>query len=327
MSTQESRTAAGERERLLERRPLGRTGLLAPALCIGTSAIGSIPGIYGYEVGTDQALEALRAVFAGPVPFVDTSNSYGGGESERRIGAVLREIGGLPPQFLLSTKVDPDASGDFSGARVRRSLDESRERLGLDVLPLVHLHDPEKIGFAAAMAPGGPVEALVALRDEGRIGHLGVAGGPVGMLQAFVDTGLFEVVITHNRLTLLDRSADPLLDRCAEVGVAVVNGAPFGGGILVKGPVASPRYAYRPASEGVLAAAATMQRVCDEAGVPLAAAALQLSLRDPRVSSTIVGITRPERLEQTLELATTPIPEDVWPRLAAVTPPEDGWLD
>src|SRR4051812_1214545 len=218
----------------LDLRPLGRTGLSAPALCIGTSAIGSIPRIYGYEVGTDQALETLRAVFDGPIRFIDTSNSYGGGESERRIGTVLRERGGVPGDFLLSTKVDPDATGDFSGARVRRSLDESCERLGLDVLPLVYLHDPERIDFADATAPGGPVEALVALRDEGRIGHIGVAGGPVDLLRRFVGLGVFEAVITHNRFTLLDRSAEPLLHDCAEAGVAVVNGAPFGGGILVK---------------------------------------------------------------------------------------------
>lgn len=105
-----------ERGAMLERRPFGKTGLLAPQLCIGTSAIGSIPQIYGYGVETGQALATLRAVFAGPIRFIDTSNSYGQGEAERRIGTVLREIGGLPADFLLSTKVDPDASLDFSGS-------------------------------------------------------------------------------------------------------------------------------------------------------------------------------------------------------------------
>jgi D-threo-aldose 1-dehydrogenase len=312
---------------VLEARPLGRTGLRAPALCIGTSAIGSIPHVYGYEVAEEQALETLRAVFAGPVRFVDTSNSYGAGESERRIGTVLREIGGLPPDFLLSTKVDPlPGSTDFSGARVRASLAESSERLGMPVLPLVHLHDPEKISFAEATAPGGPVEALVALRDEGRIGHLGVAGGPVDMLRRFVELGVFDVVITHNRWTLLDRSAEPLLRDCADAGVAVVNGAPFGGGILVKGPEAAPRYAYREAPDPVRQAVLAMQQACDRAGVPLAAAALQSSLREPRISSTIVGITRPERLAQTLELAATPVPDELWAELAAATPPQETWL-
>jgi aryl-alcohol dehydrogenase-like predicted oxidoreductase len=145
-------------DEVLARRPFGRTGLLAPRLAIGTSALGSIPRIYGYGVDADQAATTLRAVLTGPIRFVDTSNSYGGGESERRIGAALAELGGLPDDLLLTTKVDPDGTGDFSGARVRRSLEESSERLGLDSFPLVFLHDPEKIPFEQAMGAGGPVE-------------------------------------------------------------------------------------------------------------------------------------------------------------------------
>ncbi|WP_432843161.1 aldo/keto reductase [Dactylosporangium sp. CA-092794] len=312
---------------VLTPRPLGRTGLPAPALCVGTSSLGSIPRIYGYEVGAEQARQTLRAVFAGPIRFVDTSNSYGGGESERRIGAVLREIGGLPPGFLLSTKVDPDATGDFSGRRVRASLDESRERLGMDHLPLVYLHDPERIDFGYATGPDGPVRALLALRDEGRIGHLGVAGGPVEMLRRYVGLGHFEAVITHNRYTLLDRSAEPLLDDCADAGVAVLNAAPFGGGILVKGPEDAPRYAYRDAPDLIRDRVREMARLCAAEGVPLAAAALQFSLREPRIAATVVGITRPERLAQLLEQATVPLPETLWPRLERLVPDRTHWLD
>ena len=311
---------------LLARRPLGRTGLLAPGLAVGTSALGSIPRIYGYGVDTDQAVETLRAVFAGPIRFVDTSNSYGGGESERRIGTVLREIGGLPDDVLLSTKVDPDETGDFSGERVRRSVQESMERMGLDFLPLVHLHDPERISFEQATEPGGPVEALVALRDEGLVGHLGVAGGPVDLLRRFVALDLFEAVISHNRWTLLDRSAGPLYDDCAARGIAVLNAAPFGGGLLVKGPEAAPRYAYRTASDTIRASALAMREACEAVGVPLAAAALQFSVRDPRIHATIVGITRPERLDQTLGLATQPIPEALWDELERHVPPAETWL-
>jgi D-threo-aldose 1-dehydrogenase len=268
-------------------------------------------------------------VFDGPIRFIDTSNSYGGGESEKRIGAVLREIGGLPDDFLLSTKVDPDNTLpvlDFSGRRVRESLAESMRRLGLDHLPLVHLHDPERITFEEATRPGGPVEALQELKAEGLIGHLGVAGGPVDMLRRFVDLGVFEVVITHNRYTLLDRSAAPLLDHCAEAGVAVVNGAPFGGGILVKGPESAPRYAYQTASDTVRERVTAMRRVCAEASVPLAAAALQFSLREPRVTTTIVGITKPERLAETVDLATLDIPAGVWSELDKLALPEELWL-
>lgn len=311
---------------MLDTRPLGTTGLSVPSLCIGTSAIGSIPRIYGYEVDTDQALRTLRAVFDGPVRFIDTSNSYGAGESEKRIGAVLREIGGLPPDFLLSTKVDPDASGDFSGPRMRVSVEESMERLGLDHFRLVYLHDPERIPFEEATAPGGPVDVLVRMKDEGLIDHIGVAGGPIGLLQRFVELGLFEAVITHNRFTLLDRSAQPLLDQCAAAGVAVLNAAPFGGGMLVKGPDTAPRYAYQMASDRIRESAARMLEACERAGVPLAAAALQFSTRDPRITSTIVGITRPERLDQTIGLASLDIPAELWAELEALVPSEETWL-
>ncbi|AYG03631.1 aldo/keto reductase [Gryllotalpicola protaetiae] len=314
---------------VLEKRPLGRTGLTVPPLCVGTSALGSLPRLYGYDVETDQALVTLRAVFDGPIPFVDTSNSYGNGESERRIGAVLRELGGLPDDFLLSTKVDPDRSQpvlDFSGTRMRASLDESSERLGIDYFPLVYLHDPERISFEEATAEGGPVEALVQLRDEGRIGHIGVAGGPVELLQRFVGLGVFEAVITHNRFTLLNRSAVPLLDQCAAAGVAVVNGAPFGGGILAKGPEAAPRYAYRELPDELRDSVIAMSAACDRAGVPLAAAALQFSMRDPRISATIVGITRPERLDETLRNAEAPISNELWDELDTLCPPEETWL-
>jgi D-threo-aldose 1-dehydrogenase len=308
----------------LEGRLLGRTGLAVTPLCIGTSALGSMPRVYGYAVPVQRAMETLRHVFDGQVTFVDTSNGYG--DSERLIGAVLRERGGLPDGFVLATKVDPDASGDFSGRHVRASVTESRERLGLDHLPLVYLHDPERIEFDAAMAPGGPVEVMRELRAEGVIGHLGVAGGPIDMMRRYVATGAFEAAITHNRYTLLDRSAQPLLDDCAQAGVALVNAAPFGGGMLVKGPQAQPNYAYRRADAAVHERVAMIDGICRGYGVPLAAAALQFSMRDPRVASTIVGITRPERLEHMIELAAHPIPDELWDSLLPLAAPEEAWL-
>ena len=306
-------------------RTLGRTGLQVTELCVGTSAIGNMPKIYGYSVGEERALQTLRRVFQGQVTFVDTSNSYGvNGSSERLIGTVLRELGGVPPGFLIATKVDPDSTGDFSGRRVNASVQESRERLGMATLPLVYLHDPERMSFEDGMAAGGAVEAMRQLQAAGTIGHLGVAGGPIDLLRRYVATGLFDVVITHNRFTLLDRSAQPLLDDCAAAGVAVVNGAPFGGGMLAKGPDVTDRYCYRPAPTQIIDAAKRIQATCERHGVPLAAAALQFSMRDPRICSTIVGMTRPERVEQTIQLAEHAIPEVLWQELAPA--PEEVWL-
>ena len=120
------------------------------------------------QVSLEDALATVRRTLEGPINFLDTGNNYG--DSERRIGIVLRELGGIPDGFVLQTKVDRDMeSGDFSGDRVRRSVEESLERLGLERLGLVHLHDPENITFEEGVAPGGPLEALQALRDEGLI--------------------------------------------------------------------------------------------------------------------------------------------------------------
>ena len=294
-------------------RPFGKTGLSVTPICIGTSALGSFPAQYGYEVSPERAAATLHRVLEGPVNFVDTSNEYGNGESERRIGRVLAELGGVPAGVVLATKVDPlPGSRDFSGSRVRASVSESLQRLGLDHLQVVYLHDPEKITFTEATAPGGAVDALIQLREEGVIKYLGVAGGPIDLMRQYLATGVFETVISHNRYTLVDQSAGPLLNDAVQRGIAFVNAAPYGGGMLVKGPDLVPKYCYQPASADTLDRVRKMQQICESYAVPLAAAALQFSLRESRIVSTIVGITEPDRVDQTLRLAEWPIPDKLW---------------
>jgi D-threo-aldose 1-dehydrogenase len=311
------------------RRPLGSTGFSVSPVCVGCAPLGNMPKTFEYSVSEQRAFETLRAVFGSPLNFLDTAASYGDGESERRIGEALEAIGGLPEGCVLATKADRDPkTGNFSGDQMRRSVERSLRLLGLDRLQLVHLHDPEYLDepgrepFEYMMAPGGPVEVLVGLKEEGIIEHLGIAGGPVELLIRFVKTGLFETVITHNRYTLVNRTAEPLLDLAVRRGVAVLNAAPYGSGILAKGPDAYARYEYREAPQELVERVRKMEGVCKEFGIPLAAAALQFSMRDPRVVSTIVGISRPERVEQTLDLATHPVPDELWPTLDALAPRE-----
>ncbi|WP_233604713.1 aldo/keto reductase [Micromonospora sp. HM5-17] len=309
------------------RRPLGSTGLLVTPVCIGGGPLGSMPDLFGYDVSAERGTETALAALTGPFNFLDTAAGYSDGESERRIGAALRRIGGVPEGFVLATKVDRDLrTGDFSGAQMRRSVAGSLERLGLDRLPLVYLHDPEHISFEAGMAPGGPVEALLELQREGVITHLGVAGGPVALMARYLRTGHFSALITHNRWTLVDRSAGDLIDEAVSLGVGVVNAAPFGSGILAKGPDRFSRYAYRQADEEVLRRIRAMTEACAAHGVPLAAAALQFSLRDPRITSTIVGVSRPERIAETARLATWEIPDELWETLTPLAAPRRFWL-
>jgi D-threo-aldose 1-dehydrogenase len=302
-------------------RPLGATGLAVPPLCVGCAPLGDMPETFTYGVAEAQALDTIRAALASPIPFLDTSASYGDGESERRIGlalrAVARERAGLPSGLVVATKADRDLrTGEFTGDQMRRSVARSLRLLGMDRLQLCYLHDPEHIGFAAAMAPGGPVAALRQLHEEGVIAHLGVAGGPIAMMTQFVATELFAAAISHNRYTLLNQEADSFWDACRQHGVAALNAAPYGSGILAKGPRAYPRYMYGQASEEYLQRAADMETLCQRYGVPLSAVALQFSLRDPRITATIVGMSRPGRVAETLALAQTPLPEALWQDVA-----------
>src|SRR5437867_8433183 len=155
------------------RRPFGRTGLHVTPLCIGCAPLASMPNVF-YPVPEEQALAVLRAAFHSPINFLDTAAAYGDGESERRIGIVLRELGGLPPEYVLATKADRDLqTGDFSGEQTKRSIERSLRLLGVDRLQIVHLHDPENCTFEDLMARGGAVEVLQQYKEAGVIGALG----------------------------------------------------------------------------------------------------------------------------------------------------------
>jgi D-threo-aldose 1-dehydrogenase len=306
-------------------RPLGATGLTVSAIGAGGGPIGGMPELFGYDVPERQAIDLVRDILASPIRVIDTANGYSDGKSEARIGAAIAEIGGLPDGALIATKVDA-RDGDYSGRRIRDSIRESQDRLGFESFPLVQLHDPEYHPDAGFDRPGGAVEVLVALREEGVIEHLGVAGGHVPTMHRMLDTGAFEVILTHSRLSLLDRSADDLIDRAVASGLGVMNAAVLGGGLLASRS-AKPLYGFRPARPEVLAAAAALHDLADELDVPLSDAALQLSLRDARVDITVVGFSKPERLPALLASLDRPIPDVFWDRAAELLPASGLWLD
>lgn len=306
-------------------RPLGTTNLPVTAVAVGGSPLGSMPEIFGQEVSYDDGVALAAYVLDSPVRVLDTANGYSDGESERRIGAAVANRGGLPADFLVATKVDARGR-DYSAARVRASVAESQQRLGLDHLPLVYLHDPEQHDFDSLAGPGGAVEALMALRDEGVVGHVGLAGGAVQEMSRYLALGGFEVLLVHNRWTLVDRSATDLIAQAEELGVAVVNAAVYGGGLLAK-PGSTTKYGYREASPVTLAAVEAMARLCVEHGTDLATAALQASVRDPRVTMTVVGLSRPSRLDSLVAALEVDLPDDLFDQLADRLPSRDHWLD
>lgn len=301
------------------KRVLEPTGLTVSPLCLGCAPLGDMADTFGYSVPDAQALETFRAALNGPINFIDNAASYGDGEAERRLGIVLAEMGGLPEGYVVATKADRDPqTGDFSGEQMRRSVERSLRLLGLDYIQIVHLHDPEHSTWEQITAPDGAIETLLDLKREGVIGYVGLAGGPADLMQRYVETDAFDLLVTHNRYTLLNRSGSALIDAAAARGMGVLNAAPYGSGLLAKGPDSGARYVYQEAPPEVLEQVRALDAVCRRYDVPLGAAALQFSMRDPRITSTVVGMTKPERIQQTVEWASYAIPDDLWTDLAAI---------
>ena len=299
---------------------IGHTDLVIPSLCFGTSSLGDMPDTYGYSVDVRRAHATVRAIFDGPVQFLDTSRLYGFGRSEQRVGDVIRERGGIPDGFIISTKLDRDIETNrFDGAQARRSLEQSLEALGLDRLQLVHLHDPEHAAsLADVTGPGGAVAELFAMKEEGLVAAVGLAAGNVDVMMPMLREWQFDALITHNRFTLTNRNAAAMMDLANTRGTTILNAAPYCGGVLAKGVEAYPRYVYQEATDTALEPIRQIEAVCAKHQIPPGAAALQFSMRDPRVASTICGVSKPERVQQTMAWAEWPIDEEVWRELMAL---------
>ena len=299
---------------------LARSGLQVPKICFGTTALADMPDEYGYGVDDESARATLRAIFAGPVNFLDTSRNYALGRSEQLIGGVIRELGGLPDGFVVSTKLDRDMdTGRFDGARARRSLEESLKALGLERVHLLHLHDPEHAACLTDITgPGGALSELFAMKQEGLAEAVGLAAGKVETMMPILRDWDFDAMITHNRFTLVNRNAAHMIDFARSRGIAVLNAAPYNSGVLAKGSNAYPRFVYQDAGDAVLTPIRRVEALCARHGIPTGAAALQFSLRDARITSTICGVSKPEQIKQTMEWAGWPIPDEVWEDLLAL---------
>lgn len=326
--------------------PLGRTGLHVTRLGFGCAPIG---GLYA-PVPDDEAVAAVRHAWEMGIRHVDVAPLYGYGLAERRAGIALRDV--PRSELVLSTKagrrivprdavpagmeIDRQAHGgeedwfyrgtgpvrpawDTSADGIRRSLEESLERLGMDHVEILYLHDPEA-RLESAVRDAWP--ALERLRAEGTVKAIGFGvdyTAPLAWLLRRTDP---DVVLLAGRYTLLDQSAlDEVLPLCTAQGVAVVIG-----GVMNSGLLADPRpgatYDYAPASPELVARAAAMRAICARHGVPLTAAAVRFVLAHPAVATIVAGVRRVAHLESYPALYRTPIPGALWEELRA-----EGFLD
>jgi len=296
---------------------LGSSALKAPPLCFGTTSLGDMPNTYGYSVDEERARATVRAIFDGPQTFLDSSRNYGAGRSEQRIGEVIRERGGLPPGVIISTKLDRDMENRrFDASRARKSIEESLKALNLERVQLLHLHDPEHAAdLGEVTAKGGAIDELFKMKEEGLCDAVGLAAGRTDIMIPILKDWDFDALITHNRFTLVNRHAEPMMRLAGERNISVLNAAPYAGGVLAKGAANHARYVYQEADDAMLAPVREIERICAKHDVPPGALALQFSMRDPRVASTICGVSKPERVQQTLDWANLKIADEVWEKL------------
>ena len=290
------------------------TGLEISELSFGTSSLGSMPDTYGYEVSEDRAQKTLNRFFQGPVNMLDTSRNYAMGESEKRIGRAIKENGGWPKDFLLSTKLDRNMDTlVLDKNRARESLEESLKTLNVDSVDVLFLHDPEYAkDITDITKKDGAMDELFKIKNEGLAKAVGVAMGKVDIMFPLLKDWDFDVVINHNRYTLINREANEMYDFASSKNIAIFNAAPYAGGVLAKGPDNFKKVTYQDATEEKLAPAREFEKVCKKHNVELGAAALQFSLRDNRITSTICGVTSVESIEKNLAWANAEISGEFW---------------
>jgi D-threo-aldose 1-dehydrogenase len=306
-------------------------------LDITTLGFGGAPlaGLYA-AVSEAAAFEALQAAWDAGVRYFDTAPLYGFGLSEQRIGAFLR----TKPrhEFVLSTKVGRrlrprtgagdtggslgafvdalanDAVFDFSADGVRRSLDESLTRLGLDRIDLALIHDPDD-HFDVALHEAYPV--LRDLREDGVLRAIGAGMNQWQMLEQFIERCDFDAVLLAGRYTLLERSAGAtFLPLCARRNVTVIAAGVFNSGILAQSdPADDATYNYLTAPANVIARTRAMARACAAYGTTLPAAAAQFPLRNPAVASVLLGMRSAAEVSANVGYLAESLPDALWEEL------------
>jgi D-threo-aldose 1-dehydrogenase len=311
---------------------LGTTGLQVPRVGIGTAPLGNFLG----SISDEEADRVLEHAVQQGLRYFDTAPLYGHGLAEQRVGRAVARID--RSNAIVSTKVgrllradaprdesqyykgvpfykDIPAAGpiwDFSYDGIMTSLEESLQRLGLDRVDMLLLHDPDD-HYEEASTTG--YKALDALRSEGTVTGIGAGMNQSPMLAQFVEQLDLDAVLCAGRYTLLEQGAlDDLMPACERTTTSVIVGGVFNSGILVS-PDEDALYNYVPATPDVIERARGINRVCEKFDVPIAAAALQFPLAHPRVSTVLIGFRSIEELTGDLGWLNTPIPGDLWDEL------------
>lgn len=323
----------------IAKRRLGRNALEVTEIGFGGTGIGNI-----YAAVSDREAErAVRAAYRAGIRYFDTAPLYGHGLSERRLGNVLRHMS--RDRFVLSTKIGrrlvparPDRvqAGIFEGALpfagvydysydgAIRSVEDSLQRLGLNRVDILLIHDVDRRNHGddypmrLRQAADGATRALERLRREGTVTAIGVGVNewePCRDLESAAD---FDCFLLAGRYSLLEQEPlDGFMSLCEARGISLIIGGPFNSGILATGPVAGAMYNYAPAPPAIVDRVARIDSVCRRHDVPLAAAALQFPLAHPAVASVIPGGRSKHEVAANISLMSRSIPAELWAELKA----------
>jgi aryl-alcohol dehydrogenase-like predicted oxidoreductase len=305
---------------------LGRTSVEVTRLGLGTAPLA---GLFS-AVDEADALPVIEAAWDSGIRFFDTAPLYGHGLAEQRTGRVLREK--PRAEFALATKVGrllradaPPEPGqsfmgtppvnpvfDFSYDGAMRSVEESRQRLGIDRIDILHIHDPDD-HYREAL--DGAYKALARLREEGVISAVGAGMNQAEMLTRFAREADFDCFLLAGRYTLLDQVAlHELLPVCIERGVSIIAAGVYNSGILAD-PKPGAHYNYEAAPADLIKKALRIREICERHTVPLRAAAVQFPLGHPAVQTVVVGCRSVEQLRDTVRMFETEIPPGLWAEL------------
>lgn len=285
-------------------REIGKTGMKVSQLGFGASSLG---GVFR-TIDEGSAIEAVYAAVEGGINFIDVSPYYGHYKAETVLGKALRGIS--REKYYLSTKVgrygkDGVNTWDYSGKRAKESVKESMERLGIDFIDLINVHDIEFADLHQVV--GETLPALVELREKGLVGHVGITDLQLENLKWVIDhteAGTVESVLNFCHYSLNDDKLLDFLDYFEEKGIGVINASPLSMGLLSNRGVPS----WHPAPAGLVEACRNATEYCNEAGYSIEKLAVQYSIGNPRIASTLFSSANPDNVRKNLSYVDEDIP-------------------
>lgn len=287
----------------MEYRDLGKTGLKVPVLSFGASSLG---GVF-HSIKENDALKAVFTAVENGLNFIDVSPYYGHYKAETVLGKALKE---LPREsFILSTKVgrygkDGINTWDYSAKRAKESVYESMERLNIDYIDLINVHDIEFADLHQVVNETLP--ALVELREKGVVGHVGITDLQLENLKWVIENseqGVVESVLNFCHYSLNDDKLSDFLDFFDERGIGIINASPFSMGLLTQRGIPDWHPAPKPLVEACKRAAA----YCSEQGYPIEKLAIQYSVSNPRIPTTLFSSANPDSVLKNIKYIEEPI--------------------